>query len=120
MGLFGPGVGYRRLALTVSGAGLLLILACGTSAAPTVPPPRDAVILPGSTLSQGMAPPVSPEAESVESVPVPATIGPATIGNNLGQRIPDFAIQLVDGSSVTSADLLAQRQPTFLFFFETW
>jgi peroxiredoxin len=43
-----------------------------------------------------------------------------TVGNDVGQRIPDFAIALVDGSTVTSEELLARRQPTFLFFFETW
>ena len=38
----------------------------------------------------------------------------------MGDPIPDFAITLVDGTPVTSVELLEQRQPTFLFFFETW
>jgi peroxiredoxin len=42
------------------------------------------------------------------------------VGTKVGQRVPDFAIDLVDGTTVTAVDLIAEGQPTFLFFFATW
>ena len=41
------------------------------------------------------------------------------IGNNIGDRIPDFEIVLTDGSPITSAGLLQNGRPAFLFFFAT-
>ena len=35
-------------------------------------------------------------------------------------RVPDFALELVDGSTVTSADLQGMGQPVFLYFLATW
>ena len=41
------------------------------------------------------------------------------IGNNIGDRIPDFEIVLTDGTPITSAGLLQNGRPAFLFFFAT-
>ena len=41
------------------------------------------------------------------------------IGNNIGDRIPEFEIVLTDGSPITSAGLLQNGRPAFLFFFAT-
>ena len=41
-----------------------------------------------------------------------------SVGNRVGNRIKPFTLRLVDGSTVTSADLLSQNQPTMLFFFK--
>jgi hypothetical protein len=41
------------------------------------------------------------------------------IGNRVGSRIPDFTLELADGATVTSASLVGQGRPTFLFFFAT-
>jgi hypothetical protein len=115
--------------------GLLLALACSAGAVPTEPLATNAAAvapegenaagiesaaesdgtLPDSIPTEAAAPEVPPESADAESDPVALAIG-----SNVGERIPDFAITLVDGSTVTSAELLAQRQPTFLFFFETW
>ena len=46
----------------------------------------------------------------------PAAVAP---GHQIGYRIPDFALELADGGAVTAADLVAQGQPTFLFFWAT-
>ena len=82
----------------------------------------DAVVLP-PTKAEPEANTVSP-AEAQDDTPTAVVTEPkadsAPVGNKVGLRIPDFAITLVDGTTVSSADLLAQRQPTFLFFFETW
>jgi hypothetical protein len=85
------------------------------NAAGIEPGAGDEGILPESVLIEPAASEVPPESADAEAVRVPINIG-----SNVGDRIPDFAIKLVDGSTVTSAELLAQRQPTFLFFFETW
>jgi hypothetical protein len=57
-----------------------------------------------------------PEAQSGEA---PGSLTPAT-GARVGERVPDFAVNLADGSTVTSVELLAQGRPTFLYFFATW
>ena len=41
------------------------------------------------------------------------------IGVEVGKHVPPFALGLVDGSIVTSAELLEDSQPTFLFFWAT-
>jgi hypothetical protein len=57
-----------------------------------------------------------PEAQSGEA---PGGLTPAT-GARVGNRVPEFAINLADGSTVTSVELLAQGRPSFLYFFATW
>ena len=61
-----------------------------------------------------------------EETPAPSPIvAPASsaidfkIGNNIGDRIPDFEIKLTDGTPITSAGLLQNGRPAFLFFFAT-
>ncbi len=41
------------------------------------------------------------------------------VGSQVGDRAPDFTLELADGSAVTSASLSAAGQPTFLFFWAT-
>ena len=41
------------------------------------------------------------------------------IGNNIGDRIPEFDITLTDGAPVTASLLLERERPAFLFFFGT-
>ncbi len=43
----------------------------------------------------------------------------AEVGNQVGDRVPDFALELADGTTVTSASLVAEGRPTFLFFWAT-
>ena len=38
-------------------------------------------------------------------------------GKDVGDRIPDFDFTLTDGSTVTTADLLATGRPAFIFFY---
>ena len=61
-----------------------------------------------------------------EDAPAPSpTVAPVSsaidfkIGNNIGDRIPDFEIKLTDGTPITSAGLLQNGRPAFLFFFAT-
>ena len=45
---------------------------------------------------------------------------PPPIGTKVGNRIPDFELELLDGTILTSADLRQRRQPAFLFFHADW
>jgi len=69
-----------------------LTLACGASAEPVVAP------------------------DSLTDV----SMGNPSVGTRVGNHIPNFAMKLVDGTQVTSAELLQEGQPTFLISFSTW
>ncbi len=51
-------------------------------------------------------------------IPAPVSGSAVSLGSHVGDRIKPFALRLVDGSTVTSNDLLDQNRPTFLFFFK--
>lgn len=66
--------------------------------------------------------------ESTDGGPVPAAIPltasdfPSALpepGHRVGNRIPDFTLELADGRTVAAADLIAAGRPTFLFFWAT-
>ena len=59
-----------------------------------------------------------PAAPSPTIAPVQSAID-FKIGNNIGDRIPEFEIVLTDGTPITSAGLLDNGRPAFLFFFAT-
>jgi hypothetical protein len=44
----------------------------------------------------------------------------AKIGSKVGERVPDFEMSLADGTIVTSASLIENDRPAFLFFFATF
>ena len=44
----------------------------------------------------------------------------AKSGTKVGNRIPNFELVLLDGSTVTSGDLVQRREPAFLFFHAVW
>ena len=48
------------------------------------------------------------------------SMGNPSVGTRVGNHIPSFTMKLVDGTQVTSAELLQERQPTFLISFSTW
>jgi len=41
-------------------------------------------------------------------------------GTQVGNRIPEFKIIYADGTEVTSASLIENGKPVFMFFFTTW
>jgi hypothetical protein len=87
---------------------LLLALACGASPAASAPTATSAPV--GRTQS---APPTAVP-------PIPTPTASVRTGSSIGERVPDFQMQLADGSVVTSASLLSDGKPVFLFFFATW
>lgn len=44
----------------------------------------------------------------------------AETGIAVGDKVPDFDIQLNNGNIVSAANLVAEGKPTFYFFFATW
>ena len=42
------------------------------------------------------------------------------IGSAVGERVPNFEVTFLDGTSVSSAQLAAEGRPAFLFFMATW
>ena len=42
------------------------------------------------------------------------------VGSDTGNYVPEFDLQLVDGSTITSAELVSTGKPAFYFFFATW
>ena len=44
---------------------------------------------------------------------------PLPTGNQEGNQVPEFTLELADGSSITSSDLVSQGKPTYLFFWAT-
>ena len=40
------------------------------------------------------------------------------VGIQVGDRIKPFTLRMVDGTTLTSNDLLSRNRPTFLFFFK--
>ena len=66
-----------------------------------------------------------PQAQSVAGRSIPpsgsgVSLASATIGSKVGNRIPDITMRLNNGNTVSTAGLVDEGKPTFLFFFATW
>ena len=44
----------------------------------------------------------------------------AEVGYKKGMHIPEFGMSLLDGTKVTSAKLVEEGKPTFVYFHATW
>ena len=83
---------FKHIILIALGIGALLAAACGSSSesAPAAPPPT------------------------------PETSTEVKIGNEIGNRLPDFELTLTgNGEKLTSTSLVESGRPAFLFFFAT-
>jgi hypothetical protein len=115
------------LTLTVLTAALV-VAACGSSSEPvqvqtTEPAPVPAVPnapAPNSTVAAVTRPPASSPPAPAAVVPTQPPVSEVKIGNSVGDRAPDFEFSLSDGTKVTSASLVEQAEPAYLFFFATW
>ena len=86
------------LLVALAGLGVSIYRSAGMDAEPAArPPPAGGVQLTGADFPAAVAEP----------------------GAEVGYRIPDFTLELADGSRVTAAELVARGQPTFLFFWAT-
>ena len=114
---------------------LVLAVACSQSASPAA---VSTAVTNDNTLSAA-APNSSPASPAVhpgtiEPVSgtnnIPQTVAPAItqaddafqvqIGYSVGERVPDFQLTLVDGSTFSAQDLISEGRPVFLFFTASW
>lgn len=71
--------------------------------------------------TEAPAPAVVPEpTEAPAATPVPVVVEPQPdFGNEVGNRIPAVALQLYDGTTISTDGLIEGGKPTFLFFTST-
>ena len=74
----------------------------------------------GSQESQAEAPAAAADSTQPAAPPQPAAPVIVKVGSKVGQRVPDFSMQLGDRSTVTSEELVSTGKPVFLYFFATW
>ena len=83
---------FKHVILTALGIGALLAAACGSPS----------------------------ESQPSFATPEPAASEEVRIGNEIGNRLPDFDLTLTsNGEKLTSTDLVESGRPAFLFFFAT-
>ncbi|MBM3948337.1 MAG: hypothetical protein FJ312_03690 [SAR202 cluster bacterium] len=109
---------WQRVSWLPFVAAVVLAVACG-GAAPAAPAAQDTPAAQATAIAvEGRAGEAAPSPTTAPTEPTQAPA--AKVGNQVGDHIPDFSIRLADGSTKTSADLLAEGKPVFLFFMATW
>ena len=58
------------------------------------------------------------EIPALDAAPSPATIADAPVGLSVGQRAPDFTVELLDGRTVSLSDF--RGRPVLINFWATW
>ncbi len=104
------------MGFTLTQIAILTAVACSSGAA-TAPglAPRPSGDGPAT------AAPATPEVPRAVADDVAAPVAvPVKVGGSVGEHIPEFELRLSDGSGLSSAALLGEQQPVFLFFFATW
>ena len=87
---------FKRIFLTAMAVGALLSAACGSSSDP------------------------DPVSQDPSVSPISDTTAEVKIGNEVGNRLPDFELTLTSNSEkLTSTGLVESGRPAFLFFFAT-
>ena len=85
---------------------------------PQAPPAPEATEAPAPVVAEPVpAAPTSPEATEA---PAPVVTEPLPeVGNEVGYRVPEFSLELVGGTIVSTSGLIEQGKPTFVFFTST-
>ena len=96
----------KRIVAAAFTIGAIAAVSCGPSES-TVPD-----IAPAPTTAPAVAP-------APTAAPPQAAVVDVKTGTGIGDRAPEFEISLTDGTPVTSAGLIAEERPAFLFFFST-
>lgn len=99
----------KRPSLVAALAAVMVALAlgCGAISLPPMEKPTEGAPTPAGTWDRSAA--------EIHGLPIRGE----NIGVEVGTHVPPFALELADGSILTSADLLDASQPTFLFFWAT-
>ena len=94
---------------------------------PAAPSPNEtagaAAVEVSPQLTVAPQPAVAPQPTAVPQatqVPAPVVAEPVPeTGNQVGNRVPDFTLDLVGGATISTASLIEEGRPTFLFFTST-
>ena len=86
--------------------------------APKVVPASEQVAMPTQTAEMSQA--ASAPKETIEAVKSEPEAGPVEVGYKVGMRVPEFGLSLLDGSQVTSAGIVDEGKPVFIYFHTTW
>ena len=86
--------------------------------APKVVPASEQAAMPTQTAEMSQA--ASAPKETIEAVKSEPEAGPVEVGYKVGMRVPEFGLSLLDGSQVTSAGIVDEGKPVFIYFHTTW
>ena len=101
-----------KIPLAAAAAGLMAIgVACGSGSAT-----RETT----TAAANEVAAPVTLAGASAEAAPQSARPAEVKVGNKVGDRAPEYALNLVGGGTVTSDSLVSANRPVFLFFMAAW
>ena len=87
-------------------------------AAPKVVPPTAAPSQPAPASKTSQTESVPPKA--AQSMDTNSETEVVEVGYKVGMQAPEFGMSLLDGTSVTTARLVEQGKPTFIYFHATW
>ena len=118
--------------LLTLGATIGILFGCGTAPtsqtaestsvplAPKVVPASEQVAVP--TQAAEMAQADSAPQKAIEAVESEQEPGPSEVevGYKVGMHVPEFEMNLLDGSRVTSAGFVDEGKPVFIYFHTTW
>ena len=118
--------------LLTLGATIGILFGCGTAPtsqtaestsvplAPKVVPASEQVAVPrraAKVMQADSAPQKAIEAVESEQEPGPLEV---EVGYKVGMHVPEFEMNLLDGSRVTSAGFVDEGKPVFIYFHTTW
>ncbi len=94
--------------MITSVSAVVFLAACGGG----VPVAEKPELMPNSALASVVA--------DDKPFPILVPAPEVKIGSAVGERVPDFKVTFLDGSSVSRDELAAEGRPAFLFFMATW
>ena len=116
--------------LLTLGATIGILFGCGTAPtsqtaestsvplAPKVVPASEQVAVP--TQAAEMAQADSAPQKVIEAIKSEQEAGPVEVGYKVGMHVPEFGMSLLDGSRITSAGIVDEGKPAFIYFHTTW
>ena len=87
-------------------------------AAPEVVPPTTAPSQAATASKASQTESVPPKAD--QSMDTDSETEAVEVGYKVGMQAPEFGMSLLDGTSVTTARLVEQGKPAFIYFHATW
>ena len=116
--------------LLTLGATIGILFGCGTAPtsqtaestsvplAPKVVPASEQVAVP--TQAAEMAQADSAPQKVIEAIRSEPEAGTVEVGYKVGMHVPEFGMSLLDGSRITSAGIIDEGKPAFIYFHTTW